>query len=91
MNAMKLTDVKQLPADGILIEYIKEAVDLNEQRKKPAAKKKKKIPKKPKYVGSVKCNGSCHDPYYQAWVDSPHGKTFDLLKPGQRAEAKKKA
>ena len=42
---MKLTDVKQLPADGILIEYIKEAVDLNEQRKKPAAKKKKKAKK----------------------------------------------
>ena len=53
-------------------------------------KKKKKIPKKPSYVGSVKCNGSCHDPYYQAWVDSPHGKTFDILKAGQRADAKKK-
>ncbi len=29
-----------------------------------AKKKKKKIPKKPSYVGAVKCNGSCHDPYY---------------------------
>jgi hypothetical protein len=56
-----------------------------------AKKKKKKIPKKPSYVGSVKCNGSCHDPYYQAWVNSPHGKTFGLLKPGERADAKKKA
>ncbi len=55
-----------------------------------AKKKKKKIPKKPSYVGAVKCNGSCHDPYYQAWVNSPHGKTFDLLKPGERAEAKKR-
>jgi hypothetical protein len=55
-----------------------------------AKKKKKKIPKKPSYVGAVKCNGSCHDPYYQAWVDSPHGKTFGLLKPGERADAKKK-
>lgn len=53
-------------------------------------KKKKKIPKKPSYVGAVKCNGSCHDPYYQAWVNSPHGKTFDILKAGQRADAKKK-
>lgn len=56
-----------------------------------AKRKKKKIPKKPKYVGSAKCNGSCHDPYYQAWVDSPHGKTFNILKPGERADAKKKA
>ena len=56
-----------------------------------AKKKKKKIPKKPSYVGAVKCNGSCHDPYYQAWVNSPHGKTFDILKPGERGDAKKKA
>ena len=27
-------------------------------------KKQKKIPKSPKYVGAVKCNGSCHDAYY---------------------------
>lgn len=53
-------------------------------------KKKKKIPKRPSYVGAVKCNGSCHDPYYQAWKDSPHGKTFTLLKPGERVEAKKR-
>ncbi len=56
-----------------------------------AKKKKKKIPKKPSYVGAVKCNGSCHDPYYQAWVESPHGKTFELLQAGVRPEAKKKA
>jgi hypothetical protein len=56
-----------------------------------AEARKKKIPKKPKYVGAAKCNGSCHDPYYQAWVKSPHGKTFDILKPGERADAKKKA
>ena len=55
------------------------------------AKKKKKIPKKPKYVGAAKCNGSCHDPYYQAWKNSPHGKTFNILQAGERAEAKKKA
>ncbi len=52
--------------------------------------RKKKIPKKPKYVGSAKCNGSCHDPYYQAWVNSPHGKTYNILKPGERADAKKR-
>tara|TARA_B100000686_G_C16798390_1_gene984138 strand:+ start:4141 stop:4974 length:834 start_codon:yes stop_codon:yes gene_type:complete len=56
------------------------------------AKKKKKKPslKKMKYVGAAKCNGSCHDPYYEAWKDSPHGGTFNLLKPGKRAEAKKR-
>ncbi|MDP7148071.1 MAG: cytochrome c family protein [Nitrospinaceae bacterium] len=53
-------------------------------------KKKKKIPKKPSFVGAVKCNGSCHDAYYQAWVKSPHGGTFNLLKPGERAEEKKR-
>jgi cytochrome c553 len=53
-------------------------------------KKKKKIPKSPSYVGAVKCNGSCHDSYYQAWVKSPHGNTFELLKPGVREKAKKR-
>lgn len=46
--------------------------------------------KSPKFVGATKCNGSCHDAYYQAWKNSPHGKTYDLLKPGARAEAKKR-
>ncbi len=57
------------------------------------AKKKKKKPslKKMKYVGAAKCNGSCHDPYYQAWKKSPHGGTFNLLKPGVRKEAKERA
>ncbi|VAX23054.1 hypothetical protein MNBD_NITROSPINAE02-154, partial [hydrothermal vent metagenome] len=54
-------------------------------------KKKVKIPKKPSYVGAAKCDSSCHDPWYQAWTKSPHGRTYDLLKPGIRAEAKKKA
>ena len=54
-------------------------------------KKQKKIPKSPKYVGAVKCNGSCHDAYYQAWKASPHGGTYNLLKPGERAEAKTRA
>lgn len=54
-------------------------------------KKKKKIPAKPSYVGSVKCNGSCHDPYYQAWLNTPHGKSFESLKSGVKGDAKKKA
>jgi len=54
------------------------------------AKKKKKVPLTPKFVGAVKCNGSCHDPYYQGWKKSPHGGTYNLLKPGERAEAKKR-
>lgn len=55
-----------------------------------AEARKKKIPKRPSYVGATKCDGSCHDPYYQAWKNSPHGKTYELLKPGERADAKKK-
>lgn len=50
--------------------------------------KKKKIPKKPSYVGAVKCNGSCHDPYYQAWKKTPHGNSFASLKAGEKGEAK---
>lgn len=56
-----------------------------------AKKKRVRIPKKPSFVGSAKCDSSCHDPWYQAWVNSSHGKTYDLLKPGVRAEAKTKA
>ncbi|CAI2718217.1 Putative Cytochrome c-554 (Modular protein) [Nitrospina watsonii] len=52
---------------------------------------KKKVPKRPKYVGATKCDGSCHDPYYQAWKNSPHGKTYELLKAGVRPDAKKEA
>jgi hypothetical protein len=52
--------------------------------------KKKKVPAQPSYVGAVKCNGSCHDAYYQGWKNSPHGGTFNLLKPGVREEAKKR-
>lgn len=55
-----------------------------------AESRDKPIPKRPSYVGATKCDGSCHDPYYQAWKNSPHGKTFGLLKPGERAEAKKR-
>ena len=59
-----------------------------EVKPKKRAKSVKIMRKKPKFVGAVKCNGSCHDSYYQAWVKSPHGGTFNLLKPGERKEAK---
>ena len=57
---------------------------------KPKKRQKavKDLRKKPKFVGAIKCNGSCHDPYYQAWTKSPHGGTFELLKAGVRKEAK---
>ncbi|QPJ62196.1 MAG: cytochrome C-554 [Candidatus Nitronauta litoralis] len=55
------------------------------------ARKKNPDNYKTKYVGSLKCDGSCHDAYYQAWKNTGHGKSFDLLKPGKRTEAKKKA
>ena len=49
-----------------------------EVKPKKRAKSVKIMRKKPKFVGAVKCNGSCHDAYYQAWVKSPHGGTFNL-------------
>ncbi len=57
---------------------------------KKRAKAVKDLRKKPKFVGAVKCNGSCHDPYYQAWTKSPHGNTYNLLKAGVRKEAKER-
>ncbi|MBI5969978.1 MAG: cytochrome c family protein [Deltaproteobacteria bacterium] len=48
------------------------------------------IPAKPAYMGSAACNGRCHDPWYQAWKNTPHAKTYELLKPGVRAHAKNK-
>ena len=59
-----------------------------EVKPKKRAKAVKDMRKKPKFVGAIKCNGSCHDPYYQAWQNSPHGGTYKLLKPGERKEAK---
>ena len=35
-----------------------------EVKPKKRAKTVKKMRKKPKYVGAVKCNGSCHDAYW---------------------------
>lgn len=49
------------------------------------------IPAKPAYMGSAACSVRCHDPWYQAWKDTPHAKTYELLKPGVRANAKTRA
>lgn len=49
------------------------------------------IPAKPAYMGAAACGGRCHDPWYQAWKDTPHAKTYELLKPGVRAHAKTRA
>ena len=50
-----------------------------------------KMPDKPAYMGAAACNGNCHDPWYRAWKDTPHAKTYDLLKPGVSASAKRRA
>ncbi len=47
-----------------------------------------KMPDKPYYIGSELCGGRCHDPWYQAWKNTPHAHTYDLLKPGVRASVK---
>lgn len=51
-----------------------------------AAKKKAR----PIYVGFKKCGG-CHVSQKNSWLDTSHATAFELLKPNQRAEAKKKA
>ena len=61
-----------------------EAKKTEKSRKKTVKKLRKVLKKKVKYVGATKCNGSCHDPYYEAWKESPHGGTYNLLKPGER-------
>ena len=67
-----------------------EAKKTEKSRKKTVKKLRKVLKKKVKYVGATKCNGSCHDPYYEAWKESPHGGTYNLLKPGERKEAKER-
>jgi len=43
----------------------------------------------PFYVGSHKCK-ACHNNEYKQWKKTKMAKAFKLLKPGVRAEAKKK-
>lgn len=52
---------------------------------------KKKVEKAgPSYVGSSKCK-TCHAATYKSWEKTKMADTFELLKPKERAEAKKKA
>ncbi len=60
-------------------------------REARAAEGKVVMPEKPAYMGAVSCNGRCHDPWYQAWKATPHARTYELLKPGVRVAAKKRA
>ncbi len=53
----------------------------------PAAEVKKKVPT---YVGSMACR-KCHGDQHKSWKKTKMAKVFDLLKPGERAEAKTKA
>ena len=81
-------DAKKKKKKIVLTEAENALFDKWKVKPKKRQKAVKDMRKKPKYVGAVKCNGSCHDPYYQAWTKSPHGGTYNLLKPGERKEAK---
>ena len=62
--------------------------------KREALKKKlaeKQMPKSPRFVGATGCIGSCHDAWYEAWKRTPHALAYTLLKPGIKADEKKKA
>ncbi len=41
------------------------------------------------FVGSKKCK-MCHKDLYESWKETTHAKGFDILKPGERKEAKEK-
>jgi len=47
-------------------------------------------PAKPTYVGTSKCR-VCHLPQYKSWQETKMSHAFELLKPGQSVDAKKKA
>jgi hypothetical protein len=44
----------------------------------------------PQYEGRKKCS-ACHKSQYQSWKETAHGKALESLKPGVKAEAKRKA
>ena len=57
MTGLKLTDVSELPADKILVAYIKEAVALNrDEVKAPHKKKKKKLAAPDYFMAALKKN-----------------------------------
>jgi len=41
------------------------------------------------FVGSKKCK-MCHSKQYKSWEETTHAKAFEILKPGERSEAKAK-
>ena len=41
------------------------------------------------YVGSKKCK-MCHSKEFKSWAETTHATSFDILKPGERSEAKAK-
>ena len=41
------------------------------------------------YIGSKKCK-MCHSKWYKSWETTTHAKAFEILKPGERKEAKEK-
>lgn len=45
---------------------------------------------KTEYVGIDNCK-TCHMPHYESWSETRMSKAFELLKPGERREAKKAA
>jgi nitrate/TMAO reductase-like tetraheme cytochrome c subunit len=51
---------------------------------------KKEESKEPKYEGSKKCQ-NCHDTWYMDFQKTKMNNSFDILKPGERAEAKTKS
>ena len=45
---------------------------------------------KVEYVGSKKCK-MCHSKVFKSWEETGHAKAYEMLKPGERSEAKVKA
>ncbi|GMV96800.1 MAG: hypothetical protein AMXMBFR83_11600 [Phycisphaerae bacterium] len=82
MNARKLTDVSELPADDVLIDYIREAVALNENnvklpaRKKAGPRKSPPVPddlqaalhKNPKALAGFEALPPSHQREYIEWI-----------------------
>lgn len=68
-----------------------EAIKKKREAIRKKMEKKKRMPKSPSFLGATGCTGSCHDSFYAAWKQTPHAKAYSLLKPGERAKAKKKA
>ncbi|MDP7560521.1 MAG: hypothetical protein QF745_08270, partial [Planctomycetota bacterium] len=63
-KAIKITEAEHALLDKW------EAKKNEKSRQKSVKKLRKVLKKKVKYVGAAKCNGSCHDPYYEAWKES---------------------